>query len=116
RTVGDDHPPHMLREMPRKPENLPHEHNQPANRGSAGIEPGLAAAAGDTLRLARKMFESLRKRIHTIERKPEGFPHVANRRLRAIGNYLGGHSRALAPVLLIDVLQHLFAAFVLEIH
>src|SRR5690606_35007894 len=36
--------------------------------------------------------------------------------LRAIGNYLGGHSRALAPVLLIDVLQHLFAAFVLEIH
>ena len=51
----------------------------------------------------------------TIGRQAEDLGRLAHRRARAIGDDRRGQPGALAPVLLVDVLHHLFAALVLEI-
>ena len=57
----------------------------------------------------------LRQPIDPLQRHAQGLAHVAHRRAGAIGDHLGGHAGPLAAVLVIEILQHLFAALVLEI-
>ena len=68
------------------------------------------------IRLVVEMLELLGQGVHPIQRKPQGLAHVAHGRARAIGDHLGGHARAVAAVFLVEILEDLLAALVLEIH
>ncbi len=54
--------------------------------------------------------------IHEHRVQPQGLAHVAHRAAGAVGDDGGGQRGALAGVLVIDVLDHLLAALVLEVH
>ncbi len=53
--------------------------------------------------------------IDLTEREPQRLAHVANRRARAVGDHFGHHRGVMAPVTLVDVLQHLLAVLMREV-
>ena len=53
--------------------------------------------------------------LHLLEREAEDLSHLTERALGAIADDLADHGRAMAPVRLVDLLDHLFAALVLEV-
>ena len=53
--------------------------------------------------------------IDAVERQAQRLADVADRRARPVGDDLGRHAGPVAAVLLVDVLDHLLAALVLEI-
>ena len=58
----------------------------------------------------------LRDAIDLIEREPEGLAHVADGRAGPVADHLADHPGPVAAVLLVDVLDHLLAPLVLEVH
>ena len=61
------------------------------------------------------MLQPLCQPVNLLQRKPQGLAHVANRRAGPIGDHLGGHARPFAAIFAVKILNHLFAALVLEI-
>ena len=85
-------------------------------RSASALEPRLR----DELRrdLAEVLVgpDELREPVHLPEREAERLAHVAQRRLGAVGDDLADHARPVAAVPLVDVLDHLLAPLVLEVH
>ena len=54
--------------------------------------------------------------VDLVQAHPQGLAHVADGRARAVADHRGGQGGAVAAVLAVDVLDDLFAAFVLEVH
>ena len=111
----DDEAAHMLREMAGKAQYLRGERDEARNHGILGIETGgtdavrVDALAIPPLHAARELVD-LRK----IE--PQRLADVPQGAARTIANDGGRQGRALAAVLAVDILNHLFAPLVLEIH
>ncbi len=59
--------------------------------------------------------DPLGDRVHLVQAQPQRLANVTDGRARAIGDHLGGDGGPLAAVFLVDVLEDLLAALVLEI-
>ena len=60
-------------------------------------------------------MKRFREAIDAIQRQAQRLAHVAYRRARTVGDDLGRDPRTVPAILLIDVLHHLLAAFMLEV-
>ena len=115
RPARHDHAAGVLREMPRKADQLADQLDQlPARRSTSGSMPASRHRCGQ-VGLVVEMLQPLGQRVDPLERQAQGLAHVAHRRARAVGDHLGGHAGPLAAVLLVEILQHLLAPLVLEI-
>ena len=66
--------------------------------------------------LAPVRARHLRQPVHLIQRQPERLAHLAQGQPPPVADDLAHHARAVPAVLLVDVLQHLLAPLVLEVH
>ncbi len=114
RLLREHHAPRVLREVPRKAEDFLHEGPQLTGRSRGGVEARFAEAAGESIILV-VILQRLGHRIDLVEREAERLADVADGRARAVRDHGGRHAGPLAAVFFVDVLDHLFAAFVLEI-
>ena len=115
RCIGDHEAAHVLGQVARLSLQHPRQAQHPGDQRVGGIEAGLGQALRHR-RVAIAPAEAAGQQAGLVRRQAEGPGHVAHRAPAAVADHRGGQGRALAAVLAIDVLQHLFAAFVLEIH
>ena len=112
--AGDDEAAAVLGEMTRKAGQLARQLQRQRQRRIGGIEPGRAHAVLADRRRAMAPGGAVERR-DDIVREAENLGRLADRRARAIGGHRGGQARPLAPVALVDVLDHLLAPLVLEV-
>ena len=108
------HAADMLAEMTGEADELADESREPPAGVAVGLEPRL----GEPLRQSVDPvadIEHLGDPCHPVERQPECLSHVAHGRAEAVADHLGGHRRARAAVGVVEVLDHLLAAVVLEV-
>ena len=98
-----------------KPTSWPTSSTSCRPSGDSRIDARLAAAARPGRGSSRIVLEALGQRVDAVQRQAQGLAHVAHRRARPVGDHLGRHAGPLAAVLLVEILQHLLAALVLEI-
>ena len=79
------------------------------------VEAGVAEARGSGRSRRVPVRDDGAQSIDLLERQPEHLPHLAQRRLPSVRDDLAHHRRAVAAVLLVDGLDDLFPAFVLEV-
>ena len=100
--------------MPRKAHQFAGQRNESRDQRIFGIETGFANASRiDCTTVPPR--EDAGEAIDLREIETERLADVAYRALRPIGDERRGQRRAIATVLLIDVLHHLFAALMLEV-
>ena len=82
-------------------------------RGNLGIESGLRedVAAAIAASARQELGQSVERGLRQTERLAD----VAHRRARAVADDVGHHGGVVAPVLLVDVLDHLLAPLVLDV-
>src|ERR1700719_1609473 len=114
RAAGDHKAADMLREMPRKADQLRGEVEREAQGAVSGVEPGLAhPLIGD--RVVAPAPHDAGERSDDIDAETQDLADLADRRARAVADYGGGETGAVAAVFFVDVLDHFFAPLVLEI-
>ena len=104
----------VLRQMARETDECVDEENQACDLRTRGIEPGFR----EPLRQRFPVVPPRQRFGEPVELRgieAECFADVTQRALRAIADDGGGEGSAVAAVFFIDVLDHLFAALVLEI-
>src|SRR4029077_6414482 len=98
----------MLREMPRKADQLRGEVEREAQGAVSGVEPGLAhSLIGD--RVVAPAPHNAGERGDDIDAEHQDLADLADRRARAVADYGGGETGAVAAVFFVDVLDHLLA-------
>src|SRR5437762_3412525 len=113
--TGDDEAPDMLGEMPRRADQL-------LGKAHRLLEPRIgrieAGAPGFLLRYAarRPAPERAGEGRDGVRGQPEHFADLADGAAPAIANDGGGQTGSLAAILLVDMLDDLFAPLVLKIH
>ncbi len=112
----DDEAAGVLRQVPRKADQRVDELHQLLHRQAVGIEAGLARCARAIARRPSHHARFFDSAVHLRGVEAERLAHVAHRALRAVGDDGRGQRRAVAAVLAVEVLDHLLAALVLEIH
>ena len=115
RRVADHEAAHVLRQMPRHVEQFGGEFEHPPQHRAVRVE---AAFAQGCIERAHTIppGKDRAQLIHLVRRQTQRLGHVAHRALAAIADHRGRQRRTLAAVLVIDVLDHLLAPLVLEIH
>src|SRR5208283_8200 len=106
---------HVLREVARESQDLRGERHQTPRSRIARIE----ACGADALRidpLAVPPLHGAREPVDLALIVAQGLANIPQRAARAITDDGGRQGRALAAILAIDILDHLFTALVLEIH
>ena len=104
----------MLGEVPRKADQLVNQVAELSPRTRVRLEARLAAAL-------RKVFRRgvvvgvFGEAIDEIGREPERLAHIANGRPGAVTDRDGRQPGPVATVLFVEILEHLFAAFMLEV-
>ncbi len=83
-------------------------------RGSSPDDARLAQDLGGVPFGARALGH-LRQPVDLVEREPERLADLADRQPPAVADHLADHPRPVAPVLAVDVLEHLLAPLVLEV-
>ena len=112
--VGDDEAADVLREVPGEADDLLDQLGGHQHPVIGGIDPGVAHAV--LVRGARRPTPDLpRKPCDHVLAQPHHLADLADRRARAEVDHRGGQPGALAPVALVDPLDHLLAPLVLEI-
>ncbi len=114
RPAGHDEAADMLGEMAGKTHELTGELQCLLEARRLGIEAELAHALLFQA-LAAPAPDGAGERGHGIEGKSHGLAHLAQRRAAAIADDRGGEPGAMAAIFLVDVLNHLLAALMLEI-
>src|SRR5580704_12419476 len=104
----------MLREMPRKADQLRGEVEREAQGAVSGVEPGLAHSLIGN-RVVAPAPHDAGERGDDIDAETQDLADLADRRARAVADYGGGETGAVAAVFFVDVLDHLLAPLVLEI-
>ncbi len=112
RPVGHHHPARVDPEVAGEVEHL-----RPRARARA---PGTAAPASRTsanrvLADRAPAVDPLGERVGLTGREPHDLGHLAHRRAGPVGDDVGDLRGAVAPVLLVDVLDHLLAPLVLDV-
>ena len=112
--AGDNKPSDMLGQVPGKTRDLlGHRHH--LRHGAFGrIEPH-AADVGFAHAAVRPAPDGAGQCADRVFRQTEGLADLAHRRARAVGDDGRGKPGALAAVLFVNVLHHLFAPLVLEV-
>ncbi len=113
--VGDDEAAHVDGEVPR--EALQHlgEGERPLHARVLGAQTRLGHVhVGQGAR--PRQLGVLGQPVHLVQRQPERLAHLADGEPSPVADDLAHHPGALAAVLPVDVLQHLLAALVLEVH
>ncbi len=135
RPARDHEPAHVDRQVAREPlqlardlERQPHPLRVDRVQAGAGHEidqlrrsrhPVWGPLGGDVrAHLVEALVGShlLRQPVHLRRREAQRLAHVPERRLRPVGDHLAHHAGAVPPVPLVDVLHHLLAPLVLEVH
>ncbi len=112
--AGDDEAAAVLSEMARKADELLRHLKRKSQRRLGGIKPDPAhAGLPDRRRLLAPGGPV--EGGDDIVREAENLGRLADRRAGAVGRHRGGEAGALAPVSLIDVLDHLLAPLMLEV-
>ena len=110
----DDEAARVLAEVARKADQLLGERHPLTADQRIGVEPLLAQAVGRD-GLAVEPVLALGHRVDAVEIEPERPADVAQRGARPVADHHAGQRGPVAAVLAVDVLDHLFAALVLEI-
>lgn len=113
--VGDDEAADMLRQMPWVIAQMLCNGQDLVDQRVGQIEPGFFDALVHR-RFAIAPTVAIGQQRDLVRWQAEGLGHVAHRALAAIADHRRRQRCAFAPVLAVDVLQHLLAAFVLEVH
>ena len=113
--AGDDEAAHVLRQVARKAENLLYQRIE--QLGSLAV-PGhaLLLETFGEIGAAIPPGERLGEIIHEHGIQPQRAAHIAHGAARTVGDNGGRQRGALVGVLAVDVLDHLLAPLVLEIH
>ena len=112
--AGHHHAAHVLAEVAGKADELADERREPRARVARGVEPRFGQPRRQILQMVAHVDHS-RDRLDAIEREAEHLGEIADGRPQPIRNHLGRHRRPGAAVGVVDVLQHLLAAVVLEV-
>ena len=104
----------MLRQVPREIQQLLDQRAQAPDDGRFEIEPLGSDAVAERLPVVPVRLR-FRETIDHVRVEPERLADVADRALRPVGDDSRSQRRALASVLLEDVLDHFLASLVLEI-
>ena len=110
--LTDDHATGVLTEMTRQILDARPELAEPLDARMLTIDADVAQVALErVLRIdPLELIHDLREPIDLRGLEREDLPHFARRASAAIRNHVGRHRRAVLPVLLVDVLDHPFAA------
>ncbi len=112
--AGDDEAAAVLGQMAWKADQLFRHLERELEGRVGGIKPYRAHA----ILADRRCLLSPGRSVESgddIVREAEDLGRFADRRARAIGDHRGGEAGALAPIAIIDILDHLFAPLVLEV-
>ena len=112
---GDDEPAHMLRKVAGKPQDFVYQKQELLRRAAAEIHAGFFAATHHFAAVVPP-GEGFRQQVHEILAEAQRLADVAHRAARPVGDQRRRQRGAFAPVAAVDVLNHFFAPFVLEIH
>ena len=112
--AGDDEAAAVLGQMARKTDQRLRHLEREFERRIGGIEP-CRAHAGSADRLCLLAPGGSVESGDDIVREAEDFRRLTDRRARAIGDHRGSKAGALASIMIINILDHLFAPFVLEV-
>ena len=115
RVLGNHETAGMLRQMPRETEQLARQYQHPAQQCIVRIEAALAQALRRRQPFATPAA-TVGQSIDLVRRQPQRPSHVAYRSGTVIGTGDRRQRRAATAIAAEDVLQHLFAPVVLEIH
>jgi hypothetical protein len=112
--TGHDEAADVLREVPGKADQLARQGEGSGQARLFGIEPQLAhLVLGGAF--AAPAPERAGQRGHGVGREPHGLAGLADRAAAAVADHRGRQPGPVAAVLLVDVLDHLLAALVLEV-
>ena len=112
--AGDDEAAAVLGEMARKAGEFARHRQRQRQRRIGRVEAGCAHARLADRRRPVAPGRAVQRRDHVVG-EAEHFRRLADRRAGAVGDDRRGEAGALAPVALVDVLDHLLAPLVLEI-
>jgi hypothetical protein len=116
RPARDDEAAHVDREVAGEPLELAGEEERLPHGGrSRSVEPRLRQDLGRHLSRVFVGADELRQPVHLREGEAERLAHVADRGAGAVADDLAHHAGVVAAVLLVDVLEHLLPALVLEV-
>ncbi len=115
RVLGNHETAGMLRQMPRETEQLARQYQHPAQQCIVRIEAALAQALRRRQPFATPAA-TVGQSIDLVRRQPQRPSHVAYRAGTVVGTGDRRQRRAATAIAAEDVLQHLFAPVVLEIH
>ena len=104
----------MLAEVAGKADELADERREPRARVARGVEPRFGQPRRQILHVVSHV-DHAGDRLDAVEREAEHLGEIADGRPQPIRNHFGRHCRAGATVGVVDVLQHLLAAVVLEV-
>ena len=105
----------MLRKMAGKSQDLRRERNEACDHGILGVETGGTDAIGIDA-LAIPPLHAAGELIDLREIEPQRLADVAQGAARSVANDGGRQRRPFAAILAVDILNHLLAPFVLEVH
>ena len=115
RPARDHEAPGVLRQVAGKAHQLPHQPQQPLHQRRRRVEAGVAHP-GFVDFPAVPPLHGTRQPVHLQRVEAERLADIADRAARPVGDHRGGQRRAMPAVLRIQVLDHLLAPLVLEIH
>ena len=113
--LGQDEAAHMLAEMPRHADHLIRKLYGAGHQGILEVKPGLLGLPHADL-LAPASPDRLGQGGGDILRQAHDLAHLPHRHARAVVDDRGAEPGPVAPVFLVDVLDHQLPPFVFEIH
>ena len=113
--VGDDEAAHVDGEVAGEALQQLGQRERPLHARVLGTEPRLRhLRVGQGA--APRHLGALGEPVHLVQRQPQRLPHLADGQPPAVADDLAHHAGAIPAVLAVDVLEHLLATLVLEVH
>ena len=113
--AGENEAADVLGEMAREAHQLAGEPHRPADRRVGGVEARLAHALLGEVVVAAAPHQAGQRRRHVLL-EAQRLAHLADRHARAVVDDGGADGGAVAAVTPIEILDHLLAPLVLEVH
>jgi hypothetical protein len=113
--AGDDEAADVLGEVAGKAAELAGEAEREPEARGVGVEADLVAHVGRAHPFLRPAPHGLGERVEHVLAEPQRLADLADRGARAVADHGGGEPGTMAAVLFVDVLDHFFAAGVLEV-
>ena len=117
RLSRDHEPAHVDGEVTRRAHQLGRQSDDPVRQRTADrrVDPVLGIGERPAQVVAVPAIQPARELLRLLRRQPHDLGHIAHRALVPEAVDLRHHGRALAPVLLVDVLDHALAVLVRDV-